>query len=160
MDKNQLLNKSKKIVKKLEIDQSVRIEELNKDTILGIANKEARFTVIVPKKAKRALYEKFRCQGKPKKFAPYVFAISISEALRKAPFKSSDIVIDIEYPGYEQEIIKIIKQQYPEIEVYFTTIGKKSPAHFVAYGVNIKKIKADYRINSTRLLSILKKIKK
>lgn len=144
---------------KIEIDQSVRVEELTRDTILGIANKQASFTFVIPRRAKRVLYEKFRRQGKPKKFAPYVFAAAVSEALKRAPFKSSDVVIDIEYPGYEQEILKIIKRQHPETEVYFTALGKKSHAHFAAYGVHIGRKKADQRISATRLLELLKEIK-
>ena len=108
------------MVKKLEVDQSVRIEELTKDTILGIANEQVSFTAIVPKRVKRALHEEFRRQGKPKKFAPYVFATAVSALIQRMPFKSSVIVIDIECPGYEQEILEIVKQCHPQMEVYFT----------------------------------------
>ena len=147
------------MVKKLEVDQSVRIEELTKDTILGIANEQVSFTAIVPKRVKRALHEEFRRQGKPKKFAPYVFATAVSALIQRMPFKSSVIVIDIEYPGYEQEILEIVKQCHPQMEVYFTAIGKKSPAHFAAYGVHVGRKKSDHQISIIKLLSILAETK-
>ena len=141
--------------KKVEVDQSVRIEELTKDTILGIANKQVSFTVVVSKRTKRVLREMFRVQGRTKKFAPYLFAAAIVEGLKHAPFQTSDIIVDIEYPGYEREIIQIIKQVYSGIEVYFTAIGKKSYAHFTAYGVYIGKRKADLRIDTKKIAEIL-----
>ena len=145
--------------RKIEVDQSVRVEELTRDTILGIANERVSFTIVIPRRAKRVLHEKFRRQGKPKKFAPYVFAAAISEALQRAPFQSSDVVIDIEYPGYEQEILEIVKRRHPEIEVYFTSIGKKSPAHFAAYGVHTGRKSADQIISITKLLKLMEEIK-
>ena len=144
---------------KVEIDQSIRVEELTKDTIVGIANKQVSFTLIIPRRAKRVLYEEFRRQGKPKKFAPYVFAVAVSEALQRAPFHSSDIVIDIEYPGYEREILQIVKQRHPEIEIYFTSIGKKSPAHFAAYGVYKGRKNTDQKISTTKLLKLIEETK-
>ncbi len=140
---------------KTEVDQSVRIEELTKDTIVGIANKEVSFTIIVSKRTKRVLLEMFRVCGKPKKFAPYVFAAAIGLGIKQAPFKSSDLIVDIEYPGYEQEILRIIRQMNPEIEVYFTTIGRKSFAHYAAYGVYTGKRNADMRIDTRKFIKIL-----
>lgn len=140
---------------KLEIDQSVRVEEITKDTVVGIANERESFTIIVPKRAKRVLRETFRLQGRTKKFAPHVFAAAIAEGLRHTPFQSSDIVIDFEYPAYEREIIEIIKQEHPHLEIYFTDIGKKSPAHYAAYGVHLKKRKSDFRVDAKRITRIL-----
>lgn len=145
--------------KRIEVDQSSRIEELTRDTILGVANEQVIFTLIIPRRAKRVLYEKFRREGKPKKFAPYVFAVAVSEALQMAPFKSSDVVVDIEYPGYEKEILEIIKQRHPEINVYFTSIGKKSPAHYAAYGVHTGRKNADQNISTATLLRLIEETK-
>ena len=55
----------------------------------------------------------------------------------------------------KEEIIQIIKQVYSGIEVYFTAIGKKSYAHFTAYGVYIGKRKADLRIDTKKIAEIL-----
>lgn len=68
-----------------------------------------------------------------KKFGPWVFAAVVSELLKKSHFKVSDVVIDIEYPGYERDILAIIKNMHPNTYVSFTTIGKNSPAHEKAY---------------------------
>jgi len=44
---------------KVEIDQSVRVEELTRDTILAVANKEFQYAVCVPIRLKRQLYEMY-----------------------------------------------------------------------------------------------------
>ena len=140
---------------KVEVDQSVRIEDLTKDTIVGIANNQVSFTVVVPRRTKRVLRELFRVQGRTKKFARYVFAAAVGEGIKHAPFQSSDVIVDIEYPGYEREILQIIKQIHPSIEVYFTAIGKKSHAHFAAYGVYIKKRNTDLCVDTRKMIEIL-----
>ena len=118
---------------RVEVDQSVRIEELNKDTILGLANKDFKFSAILPRKVKTRLYEIFRQKGLPKKFAPRVFAASVIVLLQKAKVRPSDLVLDIEYPSYEREMITNILKFYPKMHVYFTSIGKNSLAHELVY---------------------------
>ena len=140
---------------KIEVDQSIRIEELTKDTMLGIANEDVAFITVVPKRTKRVLYEMFRVQGKIKKFAPYVFAAAAGKAIYQVPLRTSDLIVDIEYPGYEREIIWIIKQMNPGIEIYFTAIGRRSPAHYAAYGAYIGKKNVDFWLDSKTLIAVL-----
>ena len=118
---------------KVEVDQSVRIEELTRDTIVAIANKELEYAVCLPTRLKRQLYELFRLRGMRKKFGPWVFAVVVSQLLKKSNIKVSDVVIDIEYPGYERDILEIIKNMYPDMYISFTSVGKNSPAHEKAY---------------------------
>lgn len=79
------------------------------------------------------MYELFRLRGMRKKFGPWVFAIAVAKLFKKSNIKVSDVVIDIEYPGYERDILTIIKNIYPDAYVSFTAIGKNSPAHEKAY---------------------------
>jgi hypothetical protein len=118
---------------KVEVDQSVRIEELRRDTILAVANKQFQYAVRFPAHLKRQLYELFRLRGMRKKFGPWVFAAAAAQLLEKSNVRVSDVVIDIEYPGYERDILTIIKNIHSDIYVSFTTVGKNSPAHEKAY---------------------------
>lgn len=140
---------------RFEVDQSVRIEETNRDTTVAIANAEKSFAIKLPRRTKRQVFEYFRRIGTPKQFAPRIFAASIIVLLQKSKFHTQDIVIDIEYPGYEKEILFWITKVFPNISVYFTEIGKKSSAHYAAYGVFIKKRKADYVVSARELLHLL-----
>lgn len=121
---------------RFEVDQSVRIEELNRPSIVGLANTEDSISIKLNIRTKRQLHEHFRRLGQPKRFAPKVFAGIIVFAIKNYNKDISELLIDIEYPGYEILISQILKKHFPELLVYFGVIGKKSPAHYVAYGVH------------------------
>ena len=131
---------------KIEIDQSGRIEETNRDTVIGFSN-DRQFSVCIPARVKRQLLEVFRRRGKPKLFKYKVFALGIVILLRRSKIspKTLSLVIDKEYPGHENLIKDIIWSNFnPGIEISFESIGKKSKAHYVAYGVFIGKREADH----------------
>ncbi|MBU3901415.1 hypothetical protein KKF25_02115, partial [Patescibacteria group bacterium] len=144
---------------RFEIDQSVRIEELAKDTIIGIANKEISFALRISRHLKRQLKEMFRQAGQPKYFAPKVFAATIVAGLMKmknSGLRFDDIYIDFEYPAYEKNISDFIALFFPNLNIYFGSIGRKSPAHFAAYGVYINKKTADGAVGLPEILGLLK----
>ena len=144
---------------RFEVDQSVRIEESNKDTIIGIANEEHSFTVVIPLQAKRTLFEIYRRQGKRKFFAPEVFALSVLSAAQKSGLRFVDLIIDVEYLGYEKRITNLIKPFLPDVNIYFATIGKESPAHYAAHGVYDKVREADGTTSSDEILHLLEQQK-
>ena len=141
---------------RFEVDQSIRVEELTKDTIIGIANNEEAFTLRIKSKTKRHVYEYFRRWGKPKKFGPATLAAGIIVAVGKSTSRVSELIIDIEYPGYEITIQKIIQQAFPNIMIYFGLIGKKSPAHHAAYGVHVEKKISTWVAERQELMRLIK----
>lgn len=141
---------------RFEVDQSVRIEEMNRASFVGLANKEYSFVVKISARTKRQLKEHFRRNGRLKQYAPLVFASLIIKIVNLVSFRVQDVVIDIEYPGYELKIQELLRHFSPEIKVYFASIGKKSPAHYAAYGVFIGKKKEDAAIKTQDVLHILK----
>lgn len=141
---------------RFEVDQSIRIEQLNDSTALALANEEKSFVIKIPARVKRQLAEYFRYQGKPKKFAPKLFAIGIVLIIKKINTKVSELVIDIEYPGYELLITDLIKIYFPELLIYFSVIGKKSTAHFAAYGAHIGKRNFDAVLTVEEIKSFFK----
>jgi|SRR3972149_10528962 len=130
------------------IDQSGRIEETNRHTIIAIADKNKGYTVKIPPSAKKELLKVFRKIGKPKVFPVVIFADAIFISLIRSKLSPQILVIDIEYPGHESTIKNIIltycrKFKIPVPEIYFSKIGKKDPAHVLAWNTFKGNQKAD-----------------
>lgn len=79
-----MIKKTQKLSFRFEVDQSVRIEELNRDTIIGIGDQHAQFAYRLPRKIKRRFNEYFRRMGKAHRCAPMLFAAAIVLSLRKS----------------------------------------------------------------------------
>ena len=121
----------------VEIDQSGRVEYTSQPTV--VADSEGN-SVILPSKDKRILQEIYRNSGKPRVYAIQVFAALIFILLKNYPRKKIYLVIDREYPGYDDLIKsyliqltrKNIKVKLEKDWIDFRLIGKKSKAHDTA----------------------------
>lgn len=142
---------------RFEVDQSIRIEETNRDTVIGIANKHHGVAVLLPRKIKRHFMEDFRRRGISKRFGPTLFAAGIIATLKQSKLNPSSLILDIEYPGYERLIAKVISLYYPRVVISFRQIGKNSPAHEVAYFTHTHKRGSDGTIIRKELDAIIKK---
>jgi len=130
---------------RFEVDQSIRFEEFARDTIIALANGEQQTTISIPRKLKLELLKKAEENNdNRKKLAPSVVASVIVLAIQQLQATVHELVIDTEYPSHDDTIASIIKKTFPAIEISFEKIGKKSPAHFAAYGVYKKQKTADY----------------
>ena len=132
---------------KIEIDQSGKIENTSKVTVVAFAN-EVSHAILIPAKVKRQLQEVFRRQGKPRLFVYRTFAAGVFLLIKDYLPKIKDIVIDTEYTGHEKQIKDVIlelirKEHLPEPNIYFQRIGNKPKVHYAAYDVFSKKKKAD-----------------
>ena len=133
---------------KIEIDQSIKIEQTSKDTIIGLSNKKT-FTVLIKAKTKRKLQEEFRKRGKPRLFVYRTFIAGVVLLLRYAKIDNlAQIVIDQEYFGNERVLTSMFLEmwsRYFEIipEISFGRIGKKSNAHNISYLT----MKGEYKAN-------------
>ena len=58
--------------------------------------------------------------------------------------------------SYEKRIINLIKHYFRGIEGYFTSVGKKSYAHYAAYGVHKKKKSANRIALAEEIMEIIK----
>lgn len=121
-----------------EVDQSNRIEELNKNSYVAVVRNEIKFCIIIPKQVKRKVYKIYLSDGRKKLFAPALFAKAIVTLLMKKNTIPARVEIDTEYPGYEDLITRIIRTHSHHIEVHFKEIGKKSSAHLLAYSFGRK----------------------
>lgn len=140
-----------------ELDQSGRVEETNKPTVVSIANKSDAYALIISAFEKREVFKRKEFKANPKVTKAKFFATLVYLVIKYSGSKVSRLVIDIEYPGYEKLISNYLDQRLgkfaPVIE--FKEIGKASEAHFRAYGVYIGKIKPDLRIFSREVVKLL-----
>lgn len=147
----QVTNKTIQKLYRFQIDQSGRVEELNRPTAIAIANEEQTYT----SRLSTRLWEYHRKKGKTKSFGPKIFDAAVLITTAYSQFRIHELIIDLEYPGYDKTTIKALQQAFPETEVYIQSIGKKSPAHYAAYGVFLQKKEPDLHISARRLLAII-----
>ncbi len=142
-----------------QIDQSGKIEQTNKDTIIALSNNK-QYSVLLPKKTKRLLQEYFRNQNRPRMFVYDTFSALISIILLKVK-PISPVYIDREYfknePLIKARILELMNKfntkYIPDIE--FMLVGKSSPAHLLAAKVGNKIIDADQVISLEGVTEVL-----
>ena len=153
----QVTNNQPQKLYRFEVDQSGRIEELNRLTVIAIASQEQAYALLIPVKVKRKLFEKFRLTGKPKRFGVEAFSTAVVCVLTRASFRVHELIVDLEYPGYDQYIIQIIHHQFPEVSAHIHSIGKSSPAHEKAYFTYKQRIRPDSVLRTRDIPSFLTK---
>ena len=121
----------------LEIDQSVKIEQLSRDTAIGLSN-GTTCVALLPSQVKRKLQSDFRHRNKRQLFRLRSFAAGVVLLLQHAKISHSPhVIIDEEYRGYDRDLVSMVLEMWardnhsiPIIEI--RRIGKRSPAHWVA----------------------------
>lgn len=146
----------------IEIDQSIKIENTSKPTVLAFSNSKSD-VLVVKSQDKKEIQKFFRQIGKPKLFVHITFAATIFLLIKEGLSKNDQIVIDREYIGYEkfihQKLHEFIKEnlEIKGISISSHQIGKKSKAHLLAYSVSRKK---EYRkvkkIDGDEIIRIIK----
>lgn len=142
-----------------QIDQSGKIEQTNKDTVLCLANGNC-YTVLIKAKTKRQLQEIFRRNGQPRNYVLFTFSAGIYLLLNNYTALGA-VTIDREYFGREAIIKKIILEMFGKdhnkIIIGFSTIGKRVNAHLEGYKVFKGKIEAGQTLNQKNLIKAIKK---
>lgn len=123
----------------IEIDQSGKIEQLNKDTCIAFSDKN-QYSVLIPKEIKQETYKLYK--GKVKELRYRLFCIGLYYCLRDYTKEKELVTICYEYIGKENLIksflLDYLRKDYPTIDpkiICFGKIGKKSNAHAVAIDV-------------------------
>ena len=83
--KSQTANAKEKIRQNsfaFEVDQSGKMEELNRRTVVAVANEENSFAVVIGGHENALLYEIFRKTGAIRYYAPLGFASLVSLAVK------------------------------------------------------------------------------
>lgn len=146
---------------RIEIDQSGKIEDTSRLTVVAFSNGESQ-SVIILANEKRILHKHFRNLQKPRIFVYLTFAVLIFSLIQKRK-NISQIVVDFEYPkqnslikSYLTQLIKYHKLSLDKRAISFSSIGKKSKAHKVANSA-YKNKRANFKITAKEILEIIKK---
>lgn len=142
-----------------EIDQSIKIEQTQKDTVIGVSNGKS-YTVLVKRDVKRKLQRDFRKIHKPRLFVYRTFMASIVLLLKHFDIKSDAVIeIDTEYQGLNKILTSMFYEMWNSIssvsvDIKFTYIGRKSHSHRVSYLTTTGRIKPN-RILTYKELSAM-----
>lgn len=141
-----------------QIDQSGKIEQTNKPTVITLANGNAK-TVKITAVEKRKLLKAVKEISHPKQNYIYrLFAVLIF--ILTGQQKLLQLEIDREYPRHESVIKDTLIYLYqknrialPDIE--FILVGKKSKCHRTALAVFQQSAKADFIVKAEEVIKIL-----
>ena len=144
---------------KLFIDQSGKVEDTSKNTVLAFSNR-INGSILIKAVEKRKLLQMFREQNRPKIFTFQLFSILIYELLVKYKIKNHTVFIDIEYPGQndliKSYIIQLINKfkgvEITNHDIHFVLVGKQSKVHKIAI-TSFRKSKAEYSVLSKDILT-------
>jgi len=144
---------------RIEIDQSGKIEQTEKDTILCLSN-DKWYALKIKATTKRQIQEVFRRNGQIRNFIIFTFSAGLAILLRKVKPKTK-VTIDQEYSG-KNPVIKnilsrlLLQEKYQPV-IEFKRIGKNSKADFYAAEVGRKHLKATWTISEKDILREIKK---
>lgn len=142
-----------------EVGQSGKVEQKRHNTIVAITNSRS-YTLILKKSDKRKLKTISKKLGLTKIYIPLTFASLISIGIFEGKIHNS-ILIDTEYPGYNDLIRRIIREQltrkgYKNIpQIRFGYVGKTSSSHNLATKVAHKKVKPDRVVALNEILKLI-----
>ena len=144
---------------KYEIDQSNKIEQTERDTVIAISN-DIKMTILLKRQHKRILQTTFRRHGRQRFFAYLTFSALVALLLKRAK-PIHKVTIDQEYQGHEDLIIQKISfylgrlkvNESPKIE--FARIGKTSPAHKLAANITLRGKKANFIVKTEFLTKLI-----
>lgn len=142
------------------IDQSNKIEQTQKDTVIALSN-GVKVTLLIRAKEKRILQEEFRRRGEPRNFIIFTFSALLVFLLKKVKPVIS-VVIDLEYKDKEdiirEKLILYSKRLGYDLDrslITFKSVGKGSPAHKLAGRVTARKQNPDLRVTAEEVMEIL-----
>lgn len=143
-----------------QIDQSGKIEQTNKDTVIAYAN-NTQYAVLIPRRIKRKVQEVFRLHGFTQLFIYFLFSVGVYYLLESLQGKS-ETIIDTEYPGKDKILLNFLnsllkKNRKPNHNIRIARIGNRPPAHYAAKDVFDKKIPPNRVLSLEDIIRALKK---
>lgn len=151
--------KSKTKPTKYHIDQSGKIEQTNRNSILALTN-GTYDTIIVSGKTKRRIQEIFRRNGQIRNFILFTFSALLAFLLKRNK-NIGQVLVDTEYPGKDAIIKNIVLEMLSEEktspDIHFGFVGKESPADLLCREIARGRKKANLIINKRQILVKIKK---
>ncbi len=146
----------------IEVDQSGRTDILTVDTALAFSN-DIQLAILIPKSVKRECYQLLKEEGMRKDLISVkLFAAGLILLLAPRVSTVGLITIDLEYPGWENEIkeqlLRYLRRRYPNLssrQIDFRPVGKKSSAHKVALATYRRERQPDRKVQVGELLAVI-----
>ncbi|MBS3093528.1 hypothetical protein J4456_03030 [Candidatus Pacearchaeota archaeon] len=142
----------------IEVDQSGKIEQLDRDTVIAFSN-DYQYSIFIPRKVKQEFYRLYRVRIKHLRYK--LFVIGIYYCLRDYFRLNELILIDCEYSGKENLIKSLLLNLFrkyhlinPKI-IHFGTIGKRSNAHAAAIDVFRENRKPNFTLSLKDIENLL-----
>ena len=145
---------------KYQIDQSGKVEDTNRLTIVAFANGKIK-SLKISAVEKQTLVRTMRALDYPEKIFIYkIFAALIFLLIKNE--KIEEVVIDKEYPGHKATIKNLLLNLFRRVSkdapiIDFDNIGKKSAAHKTAWEVFQGKREADMVVKANDIINLLYK---
>lgn len=144
-----------------QIDQSGKIEQSNKPTILCLANGK-HFTIKISAVEKqKAIKALLKLRHPHKTYIYDIFSALAYILLRSKSVRT--VEIDIEYPGHQAGIKERLIQYFGNQktpDIHFGLVGKNCNAHKMALNVFHRNTKPDNIITAERVLKVIYSTKK
>ncbi len=146
-----------------QIDQSVKIEQTSRDTVLAFSD-DIQFAIRIPASVKREVLAVLRAKGKGAPTAQLMlFTAGLFLLLRDIAQDLVAVTIDQEYPGHEADIRGMLLRFFRERSglqisketIVFGQIGRRSRAHERAWRVHRGKVAPDHVVTMAELLDVL-----
>jgi hypothetical protein len=145
----------------VEIDQSDRIEALTVDTALALSD-AIQSAVFIPSAVKRKVWNGLRARGvKAKMISLRMFAAGLYLLLEDHLEEVQAVTIDAEFPGRDSEIkgllLNLIYRRAPHFrkqQIDFQQIGRRSPAHHIAWLTYRGEREAEQKVTAGELLRL------
>jgi len=146
----------------IEVDQSGKIEKMNVDTVLAFSDGKSA-AVLIPAEVKRVCLQALRRGDRRKTAIVFrIFAAGLFLLLEDVLEEVTLVTIDQEYPGWEGDIkgvfLRLVWASGKRLEkerIVFHQVGRKSAAHFKAYGVYKGFQKADRILTAEEILALI-----
>lgn len=145
----------------IEIDQSGKIENTNRKTVIAFSNGKSGAVVILASEKKK-IQKYFRSLGKPKLFIHITFTVLVFMLIKNKIRSYDQIIIDREYPGYEKLIAGLLRKLLSadntgNVSIATSQIGKKSKAHDLAWKELQSKKSNTKKIKYQEIIKLIKK---
>jgi hypothetical protein len=143
----------------IQVDQSGKIEDTATDTVLAYANGRT-FSILIPAREKRRCLHFLREYSKTgESIYRLLFATALYFLLKDIIEHCDLVLLDTEYQGHDagikEHILNLLRRANYSVyshQVAFTYVGKKSPAHLVAYAVHRGNRRPDKIVTAEDLL--------
>ena len=143
---------------KIEVDQSEKLEQTSRDTVIAFSNGE-QYSILIESGLKQNLFR----NRKSKLFKLKLFAVCLYLLLKDKIEGKELIVIDEEYSGNDifikDFLLRLIRKSFPDFDrrsIIFGRVTKKSNAHDLALLVYRKKLMPNKIIKEEEILELLK----